>query len=155
MFIAATIGRHIALRDSTRLQRIPVWHLVVEVCAWLATLALVPASFGAATFMGTTVTVLSPTGPDGCRVVVTESSFQETVGTVYVIPHATGIAQRQETYWLADTAAHVVSRGDYTLTWEPASPTVSAGVHEATLTVHGRVGGPDRHRVLHLTCPAD
>lgn len=106
----------------------------------VAAAALVPLSLGAAI---TTYHVLSPRGPDGCRIVVAEDTFLLLgSGRVFVLPAGAHQA-RQVAQFTTDDGYRPVSLGTYRLTWTGS---------EADLALWGDAGAPVFWEPVPLGC---
>ena len=106
----------------------------------VAAVALIPVSLGAAV---TTYHVLSPRGPDGCRIVVAEDTFLLLgSGRVFVLPAAAHQA-RQVAQFTTDDGYRPVSLGTYRLTWTGS---------KADLALWGDAGAPVFWEPVPLGC---
>ena len=102
--------------------------------------ALIPLSLGAAI---TTYHVLSPRGPDGCRIVVAEDTFLLLgSGRVFVLPAAAHQAH-QIAQFTTDDGYRPVSLGTYRLTWTGST---------ADLALWGDAGAPVFWQPVPLGC---
>lgn len=107
------------------------WRLVVDAgVGGLA--ALVALAVAGAGEVGTTYTVLHPTSPAGCKVLVRETSvFMAGSGEILVLDDGWGLSRSVGDY-AVDDGGTPIADGSYTLTWNDD--------REGTLTLRGTPG---------------